>query len=143
MNFYWWNRKLNFIEIDIIDNRKNWWSVKFEFDFDCISVQLPGDIKVEDSTKTGSSFFFAWPSNAHDFINFEYNVSLRSDRYSSTWYNMPLKVQKMLYIMQIRCRNPCTLTAGGLYEMNMENFGIVCILWAYYKVINPFIYFLL
>ncbi|XP_043511732.1 uncharacterized protein LOC122529551 [Frieseomelitta varia] len=44
--------------------------------------------------------------------------------YSSTWYNMPLKVQKMLYIMQIRCRNPCTLTAGGLYEMNMENFGI-------------------
>ncbi|KAK9306171.1 hypothetical protein QLX08_003064 [Tetragonisca angustula] len=44
--------------------------------------------------------------------------------YSSTWYNMPLKVQKMLYIMQIRCKNPCTLTAGGLYEMNMENFGI-------------------
>lgn len=27
--------------------------------------------------------------------------------------------------MQIRSAKPCKLTAGGLYEMNMENFGVV------------------
>ena len=32
----------------------------------------------------------------------------------------------MLYMMQIRTRRPCTLTACGLYEMNIENFGTVC-----------------
>ena len=84
--------------------------------------------KLKTQQKQTHHIFFAWPSNTHNFINLEYNVLLRLDRYSSTWYNMPLKVQKMLYIMQIRCKNPCTLTAGGLYEMNMENFGIVCIL---------------
>lgn len=52
----------------------------------------------------------------------------------SAWYNMPIEVQKMFYVMQIRCKKPCSLTACGLYEMNMENFGTVCI--AIHKVLN-------
>lgn len=48
------------------------------------------------------------------------------NRYGSTWYKIPVKIQKMLLMMQIRSKKLCTLTAGGLYEMNMENFAIVC-----------------
>ncbi|XP_017754776.1 PREDICTED: uncharacterized protein LOC108546972 [Eufriesea mexicana] len=44
--------------------------------------------------------------------------------YTSRWYRMSVRVQKMIYVIQIRSKKPCTLTAGGLYEMNMENFGI-------------------
>nr|XP_012143137.1 PREDICTED: uncharacterized protein LOC100875831 [Megachile rotundata] len=43
--------------------------------------------------------------------------------YSSKWYQTPIKFQRVLEIMQIRCSRPCKLTAGGLYEMNIENFG--------------------
>lgn len=55
----------------------------------------------------------------------------------SSWYNMPIEVQKMFYVMQIRCKKPCSLTACGLYEMNMENFGTVCI--AIYKFLIIYI----
>ena len=48
------------------------------------------------------------------------------NRYSSTWYGAPVQIQKILYVMQIRSAKPCRLTAGGLYEMNIENFGVVC-----------------
>ncbi|CAL7940218.1 unnamed protein product [Xylocopa violacea] len=50
--------------------------------------------------------------------------TLSDNIYSSTWYNIPVKAQKMLHTMQIRSKKACSLTAGGLYEMNMENFGI-------------------
>ncbi|XP_043594039.1 uncharacterized protein LOC122572729 isoform X2 [Bombus pyrosoma] len=49
---------------------------------------------------------------------------LADNIYSSTWYGTPVQVQKVLYVMQIRCKRFCSLTAGGLYEMNIENFGI-------------------
>ncbi|XP_043594037.1 uncharacterized protein LOC122572728 [Bombus pyrosoma] len=52
---------------------------------------------------------------------------LADNIYSSTWYGTPVQIQKVLYVMQIRCKRFCSLTAGGLYEMNIENFGIVCI----------------
>ena len=32
--------------------------------------------------------------------------------------------------MQIRCKKLCSLTAGGLYDMNIENFGIVSLLFS-------------
>ncbi|XP_048265906.1 uncharacterized protein LOC105665636 [Bombus terrestris] len=51
---------------------------------------------------------------------------LANNIYGSTWYKIPVKIQKMLLMMQIRSKKLCTLTAGGLYEMNMENFAIVC-----------------
>ncbi|XP_076637031.1 uncharacterized protein LOC143349570 [Colletes latitarsis] len=44
--------------------------------------------------------------------------------YMSQWYQAPLEVQRLLCTMQIRCSKPCSLTAGGLYEMNIENFGM-------------------
>ncbi|XP_043511733.1 uncharacterized protein LOC122529552 [Frieseomelitta varia] len=49
---------------------------------------------------------------------------LANNIYSSTWYRTPVQIQKLLYVMQIRCKKLCSLTAGGLYEMNVENFGI-------------------
>ncbi|KAF3426726.1 hypothetical protein E2986_04491 [Frieseomelitta varia] len=50
--------------------------------------------------------------------------NLTDDIYASAWYNTPVKIQKLLYVMQIRCKKVCSLSAGGLYEMNIENFGI-------------------
>ncbi|XP_076474331.1 uncharacterized protein LOC117156926 [Bombus vancouverensis nearcticus] len=49
---------------------------------------------------------------------------LADNIYSSTWYETPVQIQKVIYVMQIRCKRFCSLTAGGLYEMNIENFGI-------------------
>ncbi|XP_017754778.1 PREDICTED: uncharacterized protein LOC108546974 [Eufriesea mexicana] len=54
----------------------------------------------------------------------DYCSMLADDIYGSMWYRIPVKIQKMLYTMQIRSKKPCALTAGGLYQMNMENFGI-------------------
>ncbi|KAK9306169.1 hypothetical protein QLX08_003062 [Tetragonisca angustula] len=50
--------------------------------------------------------------------------SLADNIYDSAWYTTPVKIQKLLYVMQIRCKKLCSLTAGGLYDMNIENFGI-------------------
>ncbi|KAK9306167.1 hypothetical protein QLX08_003061 [Tetragonisca angustula] len=50
--------------------------------------------------------------------------TLTHNIYDSTWYKTPVKIQKLLYVMQIRCKNLCSLSAGGLYDMNIENFGI-------------------
>ncbi|CAL7943990.1 unnamed protein product [Xylocopa violacea] len=44
--------------------------------------------------------------------------------YASNWYEIPVKVQRMLHTMQIRCNRPSILTAAGLYGMKIENFGI-------------------
>ncbi|KOC60221.1 hypothetical protein WH47_07803 [Habropoda laboriosa] len=52
-------------------------------------------------------------------------TKLSKDIYSSTWYKVPAKFQRVIYTMQIRALKPCVLTAGGLYEMNMENFANV------------------
>ncbi|CAL7940363.1 unnamed protein product [Xylocopa violacea] len=49
--------------------------------------------------------------------------NLSNNIYGSTWYRMPVKIQKMLHTMQMKTQKLCTLTAGGLYTMNMENFG--------------------
>ncbi|XP_076388989.1 uncharacterized protein LOC105662764 [Megachile rotundata] len=62
------------------------------------------------------------------------NVSTNTDlfdtmkfykRYSSKWYQTPVKYQRTILTMQIRCSKACKLTAGGFYEMNMENFGAI------------------
>ncbi|CAK9814667.1 hypothetical protein ANTPLA_LOCUS8294 [Anthophora plagiata] len=50
-------------------------------------------------------------------------IELKNDIYCSTWYKVPAKFQRVIYTMQIRCLKSCVLSAGGLYEMNMENFG--------------------
>ncbi|XP_076389225.1 odorant receptor coreceptor-like [Megachile rotundata] len=53
------------------------------------------------------------------------SLDLIDDIYSSKWYQTPVKFQRTLQIMQIRCSKACKLTAGGFYEMNMENFGAI------------------
>ncbi|XP_050580540.1 odorant receptor 9a-like isoform X2 [Bombus affinis] len=54
----------------------------------------------------------------------DYSFELTNDIYRSMWYNMPINVQRILHMMQMRSSKPCKLTAGGIYEMNIENFGI-------------------
>ncbi|XP_012138734.1 uncharacterized protein LOC100875549 [Megachile rotundata] len=50
-------------------------------------------------------------------------AQLAKNIYCSKWYRTPLQIQKMIKIMQIKANRPCALTAGGLYEMSIENFG--------------------
>ncbi|XP_071873134.2 uncharacterized protein [Bombus fervidus] len=54
-------------------------------------------------------------------------TELGNNIYGAMWYRTPVQIQKILYMMQIRSGKLCSLTAGGLYEMNIENFGVVCI----------------
>ncbi|XP_043261143.1 putative odorant receptor 71a [Colletes gigas] len=53
------------------------------------------------------------------------SLQLLDDLYSSKWYQAPVRMQRVIYMMQIRSGVPCTLTAGGLYDMNIENFGMI------------------
>ncbi|CAK9815523.1 hypothetical protein ANTPLA_LOCUS8691 [Anthophora plagiata] len=68
--------------------------------FHLLFISLPGQIIMDQSTK------------------------LTYDIYNSMWYNIPVKIQKILHQMQIRSSKPCKLVAGGLYEMTIQNFGI-------------------
>ncbi|XP_071873036.1 odorant receptor 13a-like isoform X3 [Bombus fervidus] len=52
------------------------------------------------------------------------SVELADKIYDSNWYKIPTKLQKVLYLMQVRSNKPCILTAAGIYEMNIESFGI-------------------
>ncbi|XP_033180382.1 odorant receptor 9a-like isoform X1 [Bombus impatiens] len=54
----------------------------------------------------------------------DHSFELTNDIYRSMWYNMPINVQRVLHMMQMRSSKPCKLTAGGIYQMNIENFGI-------------------
>ncbi|XP_076671033.1 odorant receptor 9a-like isoform X2 [Andrena cerasifolii] len=55
----------------------------------------------------------------------DYSLGLANDIYASKWYQTPVKIQKMLYVMKIKSSRPCMITAGGLYQMNIENFGMI------------------
>ncbi|XP_076171068.1 uncharacterized protein LOC143148539 [Ptiloglossa arizonensis] len=55
----------------------------------------------------------------------DHSLELTTIIYASSWYCTPIKMQKILRIMQMRSNKPCALTAGGLYEMNIENFGML------------------
>ncbi|XP_033189989.1 uncharacterized protein LOC117156766 isoform X2 [Bombus vancouverensis nearcticus] len=52
------------------------------------------------------------------------SVELANKIYDSDWYKIPTKAQKVFYLMQVRSNKPCILTAAGIYEMNIESFGI-------------------
>ncbi|CAK9800141.1 hypothetical protein ANTQUA_LOCUS2387 [Anthophora quadrimaculata] len=58
-------------------------------------------------------------------ILLDQSAELAHDIYNSMWYNIPVKIQKILHQVQIRSSKPCKLVAGGLYEMSIQNFGIV------------------
>nr|XP_012138783.1 PREDICTED: odorant receptor 4-like isoform X1 [Megachile rotundata]XP_012138785.1 PREDICTED: odorant receptor 4-like isoform X1 [Megachile rotundata] len=44
--------------------------------------------------------------------------------YNCNWYEVPIKFQKLLCFMIVRSSKPCILSAGGLYDMNMQNYAI-------------------
>ncbi|OXU26446.1 hypothetical protein TSAR_015591, partial [Trichomalopsis sarcophagae] len=46
-----------------------------------------------------------------------------NDAYNNEWYECSIKSQRLLAFMMLRCTKPCELTAGGIYTMNLENFG--------------------
>ncbi|XP_017795546.1 PREDICTED: uncharacterized protein LOC108576980 [Habropoda laboriosa] len=56
----------------------------------------------------------------------DHSLGLADIIYASKWYELPVKGQKLIYTMQMRSIRPCILTAGGVHEMNIESFGIVC-----------------
>ncbi|XP_053981953.1 odorant receptor 67a-like isoform X2 [Hylaeus volcanicus] len=55
----------------------------------------------------------------------DHSLQLAQNIYDSEWYRTPVRIQKLLIIMQMRSGIPCTLTAGGLYDMNIQNFGMI------------------
>ncbi|XP_068966131.1 uncharacterized protein [Bombus flavifrons] len=71
----------------------------------------------------GASQFHLFLLSLPGQVLLDHCSDLADNIYSSTWYGTPVQIQKVLYVMQIRCKRFCSLTAGGLYEMNIENFG--------------------
>ncbi|XP_050580533.1 uncharacterized protein LOC126917573 isoform X2 [Bombus affinis] len=72
----------------------------------------------------GASQFHLFLLSLPGQVLLDHCSDLADNIYSSTWYGTPVQIQKVLYVMQIRCKRFCSLTAGGFYEMNIENFGI-------------------
>ncbi|CAL7940362.1 unnamed protein product [Xylocopa violacea] len=62
-------------------------------------VSMPGQVLLDESSRLADTIF------------------------ASKWYENPVKIQRMLYMMQIRSNKPCILTAAGLYQMKIESFG--------------------
>lgn len=91
------------------------------------SVYLDNTSRLWWNNSTCLVSYLVWPSYANYHTNLEYNVWPNWNRYNPTWYNISVKIQKMFYVTQIRWKKPCVSTAVGLYEMSMENFGILCI----------------
>lgn len=98
--------------------------------FHLFVISLPGQVLLDHCTEMADNMYVfnvcictIVDSYLHNLLFF---FLISYNRYSSTWYEIPVKIQKVLHMMQIRSKKPCSLTAGGLYEMNMENFGIVC-----------------
>ncbi|KAJ8672749.1 hypothetical protein QAD02_004009, partial [Eretmocerus hayati] len=45
------------------------------------------------------------------------------DAYTNKWYKCTVKTQKLLKFIMMRSKEPCLLTAGKVYVMNLENCG--------------------
>ncbi|XP_012144879.1 odorant receptor 2a-like isoform X2 [Megachile rotundata] len=56
-------------------------------------------------------------------IILNHSAQLAEKIYGSNWCEVPIKFQKSLCFMIARSSKPCILSAGGLYDMNMENYG--------------------
>ncbi|XP_071873033.1 uncharacterized protein [Bombus fervidus] len=87
-----------------------------------INLDRPG-ISIKSAVLCGANQFHLFMLSLPGQILVDHCTELTKQLYCSTWYGVPVKTQKMLYMMQIRTRSPCTLTACGLYQMNIENFG--------------------
>ncbi|XP_050580513.1 uncharacterized protein LOC126917570 isoform X6 [Bombus affinis] len=87
-----------------------------------INLDRPGE-SIRSAVLCGANQFHLFMLSLPGQILIDHCTELTKQLYNSTWYGAPVKVQRMLYMMQIRTRRPCTLTACGLYQMNIENFG--------------------
>nr|XP_033190328.1 odorant receptor 49a-like [Bombus vancouverensis nearcticus] len=87
-----------------------------------INFDRPGE-SIRSAVLCGANQFHLFMLSLPGQILIDHCTELTKQLYGSTWYGVPVKTQKMLYMMQIRTRSPCTLTACGLYQMNIENFG--------------------
>ncbi|XP_060815195.1 uncharacterized protein LOC132906744 [Bombus pascuorum] len=90
-----------------------------------INLDRPGE-SIRSAVLCGANQFHLFMLSLPGQILIDHCNELTKQLYNSTWYGAPVKVQRMLYMMQVRTRRPCTLTACGLYQMNIENFGTVC-----------------
>ncbi|XP_076637030.1 odorant receptor 49a-like [Colletes latitarsis] len=125
------NKAIKFFEFLDNLNRKNY---LIQIGLNMIGISITAFQTVVHLLEPDQAFryciFFA-AQNFHLFILslpgqvlVDYSLDLATNIYMSQWYQAPLEVQRLLRTMQIRCSKPCSLTAGGLYEMNIENFGM-------------------
>lgn len=49
-------------------------------------------------------------------------------RYDNEWYNIPERSKNLLGMIMLRCTKPCNLSAGGITDINLYNFGVASIL---------------
>ncbi|XP_053981999.1 uncharacterized protein LOC128878119 isoform X2 [Hylaeus volcanicus] len=64
-------------------------------------------------------FYISIPGQIIADRSFELGTSM----YCSAWYRTSRRVQRVLGMMQLRSSKPCELIAGGVYKVNIENFG--------------------
>ena len=95
--------------------------------FHLFVLSLPGEALVDYSLGLGNDMNVLYTNAMQEKEGpLMLYVYVFRDRYASKWYRTPGKIQKMLHIMKMKSSKPCVLTAGGLYHMNIENFGMVC-----------------
>ncbi|XP_011298921.1 odorant receptor 30a-like [Fopius arisanus] len=62
---------------------------------------------------------------------------LRISIYNCPWYNMPVSIAKDINFIIMRSNSICTLTAGGVYVMNLESFkNITKLIFSYFSVLK-------
>ncbi|XP_061937824.1 odorant receptor 63a-like isoform X2 [Apis cerana] len=88
-----------------------------------INLDRP-DVAIRSAVFFGANQFHLFLLSLPGQILLDHCADFANAIYDSTWYGTSLEIQKMLYMMQIRSKKLCALTAGGLYDMNIENFGI-------------------
>ncbi|XP_051172965.1 uncharacterized protein LOC127289208 [Leptopilina boulardi] len=79
------------------------------------------DIAVRFGAFTGASI-------AHLFLNslpaqrlMDYSANLADNLYDSSWYQMPVKIRKLLLLIMMRSRVPCKLTAGKMLDLSLRS----------------------
>ncbi|XP_043462593.1 odorant receptor 13a-like [Leptopilina heterotoma] len=55
----------------------------------------------------------------------DHSLSMQNAVYFSPWYSFPLKSRPLIKIILMRVLIPCQITAGKLYVISMESFGVV------------------
>lgn len=93
--------------------------------FHLYMISLPGQTLLDQSVELADKMYVSNTYKIKEVENSLHFTNEFHDRYDSNWYKIPTKFQKVLYLMQVRSNKPCILTAAGIYEMNIESFGIV------------------